>query len=59
MAACKWCGESCKTDYCSENCRVNDMEAAIDPEKRIELQQKFDAWLDAKERELEENSKGG
>jgi hypothetical protein len=50
---CKWCGDDLlpgQEDYCSENCRVNDMEACIDPEERLKLQRKFDAWLKRQEK---------
>lgn len=50
---CKWCGEQCDGDYCSENCRINDMEACTDPEERLKLQDAFDHWLDQQEKEME------
>lgn len=54
---CKWCGEEFTprtwADHCSENCLVNDMEAAWDPERRQKLQDAFDRWLDQQEKEIE------
>jgi len=59
MAICKWCGEEFTPgtwpDYCSMNCLENDMDSTYDPEERVELQRKFDAWLQRLEEEMERN----
>lgn len=56
MPECKWCGEDFKPGtwpgHCSEACLVNDMMNTFDEAYRQKLQDQFEAWLDAQEREL-------
>lgn len=63
MPECKWCGEPFTPgtwpDHCCENCVVNDIENTWDKEERRKLQERFDQWLQAQEREMEEGLDAG
>lgn len=56
MPKCKWCGDEFEPgtwpDHCSLECLENDMDNTFDEAYRQRLQERFEGWLDAQEREL-------